>query len=231
MRIGKVEALARLRALIETDAPAVGDRLPAERRLTTAIGCSRETLRAALDLLEAEGEIWRHVGQGTFRGRRPLGQPVRDRILIEATTPLDLMDARRMLEPSVAAAAARRRTEPDVVLLYSKVEQGRMAWDRAACERADDAFHQSIAQVARNPVLVALLRHFSSTRCRAVWQREWDRTYRRVGVTEFTQVHSGHHRDIVDAIAAGDDGAAQQAMARHLDAVSTAMGAPDDVHR
>jgi len=35
----------------------------------------------------------------------------------------------------------------------------------------------------------------------------------------------------VDAIAAGDDGAAQQAMARHLDAVSTAMGAPDDVHR
>ncbi|WP_295512915.1 FCD domain-containing protein [uncultured Sulfitobacter sp.] len=102
------------------------------------------------------------------------------------------------------------------------------ARDRAACERADDAFHQTIAQVARNPVLIALVRHFSNARCRAVWQREWDRTYRRVGVTEFTQVHTGQHRAIVDAIAAGDGAAAQRSMELHLDAVSTAMGAGEN---
>ena len=63
MRTVKTEALQQLRNLIETDAPATGDRLPSERQLTALIGCSRETLRTALAVLEAEGMIWRHVGQ------------------------------------------------------------------------------------------------------------------------------------------------------------------------
>lgn len=224
MRVAKAEALTRLRVLLEAEAPAPGDRLPAERQLTETLGCSRETLRAGLGVLEAEGELWRHVGQGTFRGRRPPGRPVRDTILLEATTPFDLMDARLLLEPPVAAAAAGRRTGTDVALLYRRIDDARTARDLAACERADDAFHQTIAHVARNPVLIALLRYLSSARCRAVWQREWDRTYRRVGVAEFKTVHSGHHLGIVEAIAAGDGPAAQDAMAQHLAAVSKAMG-------
>ena len=174
--------------------------------------------------LEAEGEVWRHVGQGTFRGRSPLGRPVKDTLLLEATSPADLMDARRLLEPQVAAAAAMRRNPDDIDLLRRRVAEGRAARDRAACERADDAFHQSIAQVARNPLLIALLRHFSNARCRAVWQREWDRTYRRVGVEEFTEVHCDHHAQVVDAIAEGNTNAAHRAMAHHLEIVSIDMG-------
>ena len=175
MRTDKETARARLWQVLEERAPASGDRLPPERVLKDLVGCSRETLRGALAALEARGEIWRHVG---------LGRPVKDTLLLEATTPADLMDARRLLEPQVATAAAMRRAPEDDVLLRLHVANGRAARDRAECERADDALHQSIAEVARNPVLIALLRHFSSARCRAVWQREWDRTYRRVGVEE-----------------------------------------------
>lgn len=224
MRTDKETARARLWQVLEERAPASGDRLPPERVLKDLVGCSRETLRDALAALEARGEIWRHVGQGTFRGRAPLGRPVKDTLLLEATTPADLMDARRLLEPQVATAAAMRRAPEDVALLRQHVANGRAARDRAECERADDAFHQSIAQVARNPLLIALLRHFSSARCRAVWQREWDRTYRRVGVEEFTRVHGDHHEQVVDAIAAGDGRAAHHAMAHHLEAVSIDMG-------
>lgn len=224
MRTDKETARARLWQVLEERAPASGDRLPPERVLKDLVGCSRETLRGALAALEARGEIWRHVGQGTFRGRAPLGRPVKDTLLLEATTPADLMDARRLLEPQVATAAAMRRAPEDVALLRLHVANGRAARDRAECERADDAFHQSIAEVARNPVLIALLRHFSSARCRAVWQREWDRTYRRVGVEEFTRVHGDHHEQVVDAIAAGDGRAAHHAMAHHLEAVSIDMG-------
>lgn len=224
MRITKDRVRARLWQILEERAPASGDRLPPERELKNLVGCSRETLRTALATLETEGEIWRHVGQGTFRGRMPLGRPVKDTLLLEATTPADLMDARRLLEPQVAAAAAARRVKDDITLLRKRVAQGREARDRAGCERADDAFHQSIAQVARNPLLIALLRHFSSARCRAVWQREWDRTYRRVGVEEFTRVHGDHHEQVVDAIAASDGTAAHHAMAHHLEAVSIDMG-------
>lgn len=224
MRTDKETARARLWQVLEERAPASGDRLPPERVLKDLVGCSRETLRGALAALEARGEIWRHVGQGTFRGRAPLGRPVKDTLLLEATTPADLMDARRLLEPQVATAAALRRATEDISLLRQSVANGRAARNRAECERADDAFHQSIAQVARNPLLIALLRHFSSARCRAVWQREWDRTYRRVGVEEFTRVHGDHHEQVVDAIAAGDGPAAHRAMAHHLEAVSIDMG-------
>ncbi|WP_370207081.1 FadR/GntR family transcriptional regulator, partial [Pararhodobacter marinus] len=210
MRTDKETARARLWQVLEERAPASGDRLPPERVLKDLVGCSRETLRGALAALEARGEIWRHVGQGTFRGRAPLGRPVKDTLLLEATTPADLMDARRLLEPQVATAAALRRATEDISLLRQSVANGRAARNRAECERADDAFHQSIAQVARNPLLIALLRHFSSARCRAVWQREWDRTYRRVGVEEFTRVHGDHHEQVVDAIAAGDGPAAHR---------------------
>lgn len=223
MRIRKDTALEALRRYLETEGLAHGDRLPTERDLARILGCSRETLRSALGILEAEGEVWRHVGQGTFRGSRPVGAPMRDTILLEATSPLDLMDARRLLEPQVAAAAACRCSEADADFLRRKAEDGRRAQGRAACERADDAFHQSIAEVTRNPVLIGLLRHFSSTRCRSVWQREWDRTYRRVGVEEFTGTHSIQHQAIVDAIVAHDSDAARCAMARHLEDVSRAM--------
>lgn len=227
MRVSKKTALARLRRFLETQPLARGDRLPTERALAAAIGCSRETLRAALDVLTTEGQIWRHVGQGTFRGPAPLGVPMRDTILIEATSPQDLMDARSLLEPQVAAAAAQRCSKDDAALLRRKVEEGGRARDRAACERADDAFHQSIAHVTRNPVLVALLRHFSGTRCRAVWQREWERTYRRIGVEEFRHLHTQQHQQIADAIVAQDTFAAQTAMARHLEHVSRAMASAE----
>ncbi len=183
MRIAKGTVRARLWQILEERAPASGARLPPERVLKSLVGCSRETLRAALSAFEAEGEVWRHVEQGTFRGRMPLDRPFKDTLLLEATTPADLMVARRLLEPQVAAAAA-----------------------------------------ARNPLLIALLRQFSSARCRAVWQTEWDRTYRRVGVEEFTRVHGDHHEQVVDAIAASDGTAAHRAMAHHLEAVSIGMG-------
>tara|TARA_R110002012_G_scaffold322103_1_gene555670 strand:+ start:6914 stop:7600 length:687 start_codon:yes stop_codon:yes gene_type:complete len=224
----KAEALMRLRDYIDAVAPFVGDKLPAERQLATDIRCSRETLRAGLAVLQAEGELWRHVGQGTFRGSRPIGKPVRDIILLEATTPMDLMEARVLLEPPVSATAALRRADDDIVLLNQRVDACQKAQDRSACERADDAFHQTIAHVARNPVLIALLRYFSGARYRPVWQREWDRTYRRLGVTEFTRTHSEQHRIIVSAIADRDANAARIAMATHLETVSKAMRVTGD---
>ena len=136
---------------------------------------------------------------------------------------MDLMEARVLLEPPVSATAALRRADDDIVLLNQRVDACQKAQDRSACERADDAFHQTIAHVARNPVLIALLRYFSGARYRPVWQREWDRPYRRLGVTEFTRTHSEQHRVIVSAIADRDANAAQIAMATHLETVSKAM--------
>ena len=215
--------LADLRQAIETLAPVAGDRLPPERELRALLACSRETLRGCYTILEAEGEIWRHVGQGTFRGSRPVHMPIRDTVLIEGATPLDVMSARLLLEPQVAAEAAAKADAADISHLRKKVAEGRAARDRAACEQADDAFHRAIAETSRNPVLVGFLIYLSGARRRIAWQREWDRTYRSIAPDEFQTTHSDQHDAVVDAIAAAQPKNAADAMQNHLRTIEAAM--------
>ena len=204
-----------------------GGRLPAERILAGRLGCSRQGLRTCLAALEKDGKIWRHVGQGTFRGVRPRHLPVRETLLIEGATPPDIMQARMLLEPMVAAEPARLACDQDVALLREKVAAGRRARDRAACEQADDAFHRALAHISRNPILSGFLNYLSGVRRRAAWQREWERTYRRIGTLAFQTLHSDQHQRIVDAIARGDPEAASACMTEHLETIRNDMSDPE----
>ena len=219
-RRSRVSVLAALRSSLDRIAPSVGDRLPDERTLARMLGCSRETARTALATLESENLVWRHVGQGTFRGARPASAPVRDRLLVEASSAEELMRARFLVEPVIAGEAARRATDSDIRHLRSCVRQCREGVDSFACESADSLFHTSIAKVAGNPVLLAVLTYLSDARRRVRWQREWDRTYRRVGVAEFRGAHSDQHERIVDAVANRDERGAEGAMRAHLQEIS-----------
>src|SRR3982750_4454473 len=68
-------AMAKLSALLESPEYPANSRLPAERDLSVQLDLSRSALREALEVLEAEGKVWRHVGQGTFVGTRPAPEP------------------------------------------------------------------------------------------------------------------------------------------------------------
>ena len=63
--------LTQLRAFLAQAPLSVDSRLPPERELCQQLGVSRGELRKALATLEAEGQLWRHVGKGTFIGARP----------------------------------------------------------------------------------------------------------------------------------------------------------------
>ncbi len=78
-------ALTQLRAWLAQRDASDSSRLPPERELCELLGVSRGELRKALDVLEREGEVWRHVGKGTFVGIRPFEELTSVRAIAQAS--------------------------------------------------------------------------------------------------------------------------------------------------
>lgn len=222
-RVGKAEALDRLRAFLLQAEYGPQEKLESERALSERLGCSRETLRGALDILEKEGRVWRHVGQGTFMGPRPSYEPIPPMVLAESASPADIIDARLLLEPGIAAAAAERAQRDDLLRLREQAELTLRATDWQMYEQADNAFHKGIARCTGNPLAIAFLDVLSAVRSRVRWQREHDMTFRRDRKKEYTEQQGRMHAAILDAIEAGDPEQARKTMSDHLRAVRQVM--------
>ncbi|WP_082547393.1 FCD domain-containing protein [Rhizobium sp. Root149] len=184
--------------------------------LATKIGCSRGTLRSALDRLEREGILWRHVGQGTFLGPRPRQEPIRPQVLFEMASPTELMRARIILEPPISAVAAVSAGSQDVALLRELALRSREATDWAEYEAADDAFHKALAAVTGNHLLMAVLGMLSTVRGRAQWQRGHDAAFSKARKREYALRQGDVHLAIVDAVANKNGVLASETMRQHL---------------
>lgn len=217
------DVLGALRVYCTAADSRAGDRLPPERDLAVLLGCSRQTLRLALTEMERAGDLWRHVGQGTFLGPRPFGHRVPDTILVQTSSPFHLMQVRLMLEPPAAALAAAEATPSQIAYLADLIDQGSRTTLRSDCEKLDAAFHRGIAEITGNPVLLGLLDHLAHVRRHGAWQREWDSTYRRLGVAEFTVSHTAQHREVLTCIRQRKRDEAAYAMRQHLEGIAAAM--------
>lgn len=204
-----------------------GARLPSERQLRQDLACSRETLRRALLELEKAGLVWRHVGQGTFVGPRPASEPVRPEILFAQSSPADLMAARLVIEPAIAAAAARLATAADVARLRELATATQNAGDWRAYETADEAFHRALATATNNRLLTAVLEMVSSVRGRSRWQRQHDAAFRAAHEREYSRTQGALHLAVVEAVAARDAGKAEAVMYDHLTQIAALMTAED----
>lgn len=213
-------ALTVLRRFLKENDFSNGDKLPAERTLARQIGCSRETLRMCLQKLKAEGLIWQHVGQGTYLGHPPLSVPIHETVLFEAGSPQDLMEARLLIEPLIAAQAAQKATDDDVKHLYHAIEKCRTAPNQQDCELADSTFHTSLARITQNPILTRFLSYLSGTRQRAVWQHHWQKAYQPSSHPNYQTEQYDEHLRIVTAIAHKNPNAAAAAMREHLEKVN-----------
>jgi len=218
-RMSTAEAMQRMRKLLEDQKFGPQDKIPPERILSTTLGCSRETTRKVLRLLEIEGVIWRHQGKGTFMGppASNIERPI-DRI-IETASAQDLMDARLVYEPALAAAAAQYATQDDIVALRELALATGTARDWREYERLDDAFHKAVARSSGNTLLAAIFSSLASVRGRSTWQRRHDAIFRDARKREYATEQSKMHLAIVDAIEARQRERAHQAMHAHLQAI------------
>ncbi|MGU3400499.1 FadR/GntR family transcriptional regulator [Brucellaceae bacterium D45D] len=146
----------RVRALIEDGQFPAGSRLPAERELAQQLGVSRPSLREALIALEIAGNVEIRMGSGIYvnarQDKRALSQAIGE-------SPLEIMQARQLVEGSVVVMACARMTPERLGELRTTLDAMRenVSSDRAAME-LDRQFHLLLAGHAGNSVLVKVIR-------------------------------------------------------------------------
>lgn len=208
----KATALGRLRALIDNGEASNTGRLPPERTLAQDIGVSRRAVRYALDLLEAEGRIVRQQGRGTLICDARASTVDLGAQLAKLTNPVDTLEARMAIEPTLARVAALRATQADFDKLLEAAEASRTAPDPISYEKADAAFHRRIAIAARNPLLVTIFEavlHVAS-------DRAWRHGRETAHCINNQARYATAHRKIAAAICERNPKSAEEAMRTHL---------------
>jgi DNA-binding FadR family transcriptional regulator len=208
-------ALARLRAWLAESGFGHGDQLPPERELAERLAISRAELRKALALLQAEGQLWRHVGRCTFVGSRPPDLVGDIAGMARRTNPGEIMRTRLLIEPEIARTAALNATPAQVEEMRAAAQKMRTAATWRHYESWDTRLHCLIAEATQNSLLVGLLDTVNAVRRAATWGR-----MRMQPVRPRRDHHSfAEHDAIVEAIANRDMTGAAQAMRTHLQTV------------
>lgn len=209
--------LTILRAYVEDAARSGAAQLPAEPRLSETLDISRGRLRTLLKRLEGEGLIWRHVGKGTFVGPRhiDLASPQWS----EGISIGDIMDARLLLEPQLAAQAAIKAHPADLQKLDRCLAEMHEAPSFLHWRRLDERLHRYIAEAAHNHLLLLIYETLRSQGRAHLDRRLEDKFGHHKGSSDTDR----QHKLIVDAIRNGDPDHAETSMREHLRSVRATL--------
>ncbi len=206
---------ARVIALVGERHLKPGDRLPPERELAQAMGVSRSSLREALRALSLLGVTEMRQGDGTYLTAldpEALMRPFGLVLALSDGQMQELFEARRVIEPGLAALAAERIDDETLEDLRRCVRDSAAAvGDEEAFMRADLELHGLIARAASNSILWHVIGSISGM---GIASRR--RTNPLPGLREQS---AEDHRAIVAALQERDGEAAAEAMLRHLENV------------
>jgi DNA-binding FadR family transcriptional regulator len=205
-----------------------GERLPSERDLARRLEVGRSSVREAIASLQVHGVVETRPGSGSFVAAdavervQDLAAPGDGALsLPHDASPSALLEARALLEPAVAALAARRGApDPYAEELLQRMERAADGSAHAEWNEGDRLFHRQIAVMTDNPVLVALADHVAAAMDEPLWQRLRDES---VAVPGRAQLHAAEHRMIYEAIVAADADAAAFYATQHIQRVRRYM--------
>ncbi|MEM7472375.1 MAG: GntR family transcriptional regulator [Pseudomonadota bacterium] len=161
-------------------------------------GVSRTLVRQALRAMEHSGLVRIERNKGAFVAKPTLKEA------------REVFEARALLEPSTARAAAARATPQDIALLEQHIIDEHAALERAEAGLAlklSGDFHVAIARIADQETIEQFLRQLVS-RSSLVIALYWRR---RNALCE-----SNAHHALVDALRNGDGDTAEDLMKGHL---------------
>ena len=150
-----------------------GEKLPGRRQFAAAFGASRATIRAALVRLESERLVTRRLGSGTFVSFQSRSDADD---FAELTGPLELIDVRLGIEPTMVRLAVLNATARDIERIASAVEPYGAVQSRSQSFTLwDKEFHQLICEATRNPLLLWIYHQINSVRNHKQWDAMKDK--------------------------------------------------------
>ena len=219
-KIRRYEQVAeQIRRLISDGTLKPGDLLPPERDLAVKLGVGRSSVRDAVRTLEVMGILEPRQGHGTVVrdfSTDALVVPLASVLTRKREMVHELLDLRRIIEPALAARAARNASDDEIAELEEILRRQEQKLQRGEPAIEEDSqFHYALALAARNSVLqrvldvlMDLLRE-SRTRSLQVPGR-LERSY------------AGHRR-ILRAIKRRDAKAAEKAVKQHLSEIEAIL--------
>lgn len=140
-----------------------GDKLPSEVELCSQFGVSRTAVREALRMLSAKGLITIIKGKGMFV-RESSSDMITDhmqlylQLNVERNCVIDIVHARQIIEPSMAALAAINHTKEDSDRLQADIEEFKSCEGGfAQLALLDMKFHLDISKASQNSLMPLIL--------------------------------------------------------------------------
>jgi GntR family transcriptional repressor for pyruvate dehydrogenase complex len=209
------QAAQQLQRMIRDGLIKPGEKLPAERELAEMLQVSRGSLRDAIRTLELMGLVEPRQGEGTVvcdPSAKSLINPLATVLLRQREIIGDLLEFRRMIEPTLAGRAAKNASDEELAYMEEilRRQKEKLALGELAIEE-DSEFHYAIAQAARNSVVLKVLDAFMD-----LLRESRERSLQLEG--RLQKSFLGHRR-ILDSLRKHDARTAEKAMRQHIDEV------------
>ncbi|QGZ58811.1 FadR/GntR family transcriptional regulator [Paraburkholderia acidiphila] len=205
----------QLLAQIDKGTFARGGKLPTEAVLAQEFGVSRTVIREAISRLKNEGVVEPRQGSGVYVSAHGAIRPLRIDYAeaMEGGSVLQILAVRRAIEAEVAAEAAMRRTDADMMVIDAALKR----IDEAVAEGRDGvaedvAFHRAIATVTGNPYFLKTLTFLNQYLEAGTVVTRRNEALRE----DFSRQVRDEHAAIAAAIRAGDPMAARNAAQTHM---------------
>ena len=213
------EVVAQLERLILDGTLRPGDKLPPERELAERFDVSRSAVREAIRALELKGFVEPRPGEGTLV-RIPtiesLLNPLASLLGRKHDLVAELLEVREMIEPAVAARAARNAGPEDLARMEDILNRQKEKVSRHELAIEEDSeFHYTIARATKNSVILKVLDMMMD-----ILRESRERSLQVEGRREKSL--AGHRR-IFNAIKRRDAEAAEAAMRQHLLEIETIL--------
>jgi GntR family transcriptional repressor for pyruvate dehydrogenase complex len=148
-----------LKTMIASGELSPGTPLPAERQLIDRFSISRTTLRQAYRILENVGLIECLPGKGRFVRKSRIDRTSSGGVPLQDESILELVEARMIFEPAIAAEAAKHASPSDLTkirrILTKTSKDVESLAHRAEC---DYDFHLLMAEATHNFIFVNIMK-------------------------------------------------------------------------